>query len=71
MVNRCVCVNITFERLLALHREHGWDLETLKHETGCCTGCTTCEPYIRLTLRTGETSHPVLSPREAAAAMRD
>lgn len=71
MVTRCVCMELSFEHLLALHREHGWDIEALKRETGCCTGCTTCEPYIRLTLRTGLTTHPVLSPREVAEAMRD
>lgn len=71
MVDRCVCINITFERLHELHRAEGLDLEGLKESTGCCSGCANCEPYIRLMLKSGQTEFPVLSPRQCALAMRD
>jgi NAD(P)H-nitrite reductase large subunit len=70
MVDRCVCAEVTFRTLLELYKS-GVELDALKERTGCCTGCTTCEPYVRLTLKTGQTSFPVLSPRECAAAMQD
>lgn len=63
-VNRCVCRNVSFRNLLDLHVREGLTLDQLMDRTGCCTGCTTCEPYVRLTLMTGETDHPVLSARE-------
>ena len=63
-VNRCVCRNISFRRLLELHVSEGMSLDQIMDQTGCCTGCTTGEPYVRLTLMTGETDHPVLTPRE-------
>lgn len=68
-VDRCICHGVSFADLLRLHCEDGLDLAALKARTGCCTGCTTCEPYVRLTLATGRTDHPVLSPAEAERAM--
>ncbi len=70
MVDRCVCLDITFSTLKRLHKAEGLDLQGLINRTGCCTGCATCEPYVRLTLQTGKTRFPVLTPKEAAAAMR-
>lgn len=58
-VDRCVCYDISFARLLELARAEGLTLEQLKQRTGCCTGCTTCEPYVKLVLSTGRTSLPV------------
>ena len=69
-VERCECHQVSFAELLRLSREEGLDLEGLMERTGCCTGCTMCEPYVRLTLRTGETSHRVLSGPEVAEIMR-
>lgn len=70
MVDRCVCINITFEKLKSMHAEEGLDLEALKDRTGVCSGCAMCEPYIRTMLRTGETCFRPMSPREAAGAMK-
>lgn len=69
MVDRCVCVDITFEALKQAHLQESLDLEALKQRTGCCSGCNSCEPYVRLMLRTGQTRFPVLSPKEAAHIM--
>lgn len=69
MVDRCVCHDVSFAALLRLHAEQGLDLEALKARTGCCTGCGTCEPYVRLALRTGDVSFPVLTPAQCDAAM--
>lgn len=70
MVDRCVCLNVTFAALKQLHKKEGLNLQSLIDRTGCCTGCSTCEPYVRLTLRTGKTRFPVLTPTEMADAMR-
>lgn len=70
MVDRCVCLDITFSDLKRRHKTEGLDLESLKKETGCCTGCTSCEPYVRLMLKTGRTRFAVLSPQQTAEAMR-
>jgi len=59
-VDRCVCYNVTFDRLLRLHRDEGLGLDALIERTGCTKGCGTCRPYIELMLRTGETDLPVI-----------
>jgi NAD(P)H-nitrite reductase large subunit len=59
-VDRCVCAKIRLDKILHLHRVRGYDLEQIKELTGACLGCGSCEPYVRLTLATGRTSHPVL-----------
>ena len=73
-VNRCVCADIPFTTVLRMHTERGLSLEQIQGETGCGTHCTTCEPYLRLTLLTGRTDPPVLppgmTPEEAAARSR-
>ena len=69
-VDRCVCLDVSFRRLLALQDEHGWGLERLREETGCCSGCGMCEPYVRLALATGKTTLPVLTDDEVREAMR-
>lgn len=62
-VDRCVCTDQSFAELLRTARREGLDFDGLVARTGCCTGCGTCEPYIRLTLDTGRTVHPVLPRR--------
>lgn len=66
-VNRCVCHDVTFKRLVEMARDEGLTLEQLSERTGCGTGCGTCVPYIRIALRTGQVDLPVLN----AAALRD
>jgi bacterioferritin-associated ferredoxin len=60
-VDRCVCREVPFARLLQLHEETGADFDELQEVTGCGTGCGTCIPYIRVALRTGQPRLPVLS----------
>ena len=63
-VDRCVCREVSFARLVALHRETGADFDELQRLTTCGTGCGMCIPYIRVALRTGEVRLPVLSDAE-------
>ncbi len=67
-VDRCICRDVPFMRIAAL-RAAGRTLAQVREETGCGTGCTLCEPYVRLTMETGRTSFPVLSPGEIEAVM--
>lgn len=70
MVTRCICHDITFARLRAIATDERLDLPALKERTGCCAGCGTCEPYIRLMFRTGDTVFPVLERKAADELMR-
>lgn len=58
-VTRCVCQRVTFEALLRMAREHGWNLEQLVAETGAGDQCGLCLPYIEKMLETGETRFKV------------
>ena len=60
-VDRCVCHNVPFTRLIRLHRETGARLEDLQQQTGCGTGCGLCIPYIQLAIKTGRAELPVMS----------
>lgn len=70
-VDRCVCHEVSFEQLKRLAESRGLDLEGLKRETGCCTGCSMCEPYVRLMLRTGRTDFEPLTSEQVERALRD
>jgi NAD(P)H-nitrite reductase large subunit len=71
MVDRCVCHQVLLSRVKA--RADGLRaagitgenqlVEALADELGCTTGCGMCEPYVRLTLRTGRVG---FDHREAA-----
>ncbi len=73
-VNRCVCHDVPFARVLALRDELDPDrrvredemLRIIHRRTGAGTGCTTCRPYLRLCLRTGETAFAVLTAEQCA-----
>jgi len=67
-VTRCVCRDVPFTRVAALHAE-GLDFDAIRARTGCCTGCSMCEPYVRLTIATGRTSHPILDSKDLRKAM--
>lgn len=60
MVTHCLCRNVSFADLLRLAAAENLAIDQLKERTGCCTGCTMCEPYVRLALATGRTQLPVL-----------
>lgn len=68
-VTRCVCLELEFADLLRLARSMDMGFEALRAWSGCCTGCGTCEPYVRLMLETGATAFAVLSPADAAEIM--
>lgn len=68
-VTRCVCMELEFADLLRLARTLDMDFDALRAWSGCCTGCGTCEPYVRLMLETGATAFAVLSPEDAAKVM--
>lgn len=59
-VDRCVCHDITFAELLRRARDAEIGFDELQQQTGCATGCALCEPYIRLALKTGRSTFPVL-----------
>lgn len=69
-VNRCICSGVRFAEILRLHRDEGLTFDEIRERTGACDGCTSCEPYVRLTLSTGVTDHPVLTPEDAAEILR-
>lgn len=64
-VTGCVCHDISFEELKQIARESKSSFDELSKKTSCCTGCGMCEPYVRLMLRTGQTSFEALPPHEA------
>lgn len=74
-VNACVCNDVTFRELIELAARIDPDrrlsenamLEELSDRTRCATGCGSCRPYIRLALRTGQTTQPVMTPAAARA----
>jgi bacterioferritin-associated ferredoxin len=59
MVDRCVCAGQTFVELLQIQRAHQLTFRELVDRTGACRGCNLCEPYVRATITTGRTEHPV------------
>jgi bacterioferritin-associated ferredoxin len=59
-VTRCVCMRMSFERLLPLARREGWDLPALVAQTGCGDQCGMCRPYLARMLATGETTFDLL-----------
>lgn len=63
-IDRCYCMEVTFESLKALAAEVGPSIDELSRLTQCCTACGLCRPYIRVMLKTGRTQLPVLSSRE-------
>lgn len=71
MVTHCLCYDLSFEHLRALAREHHLTFEELQTRTKCSTGCTMCEPYVRLMLKTGRTSLPVLSPAQVDQILKE
>lgn len=59
-VNRCECVNKTFEQL----KEFG-SLEDAQAATGCGLECEGCLPYLKLMFASGETAFDIDDPRLA------
>lgn len=52
---RCDCKQLSFVGLRSYANRHEiTDIEELIRQTGCCTGCGTCRPFLEHFLRTGE-----------------
>lgn len=63
-VDRCVCMDVPFERLKTLAAGTGATLTELSRRTGCGQGCGFCIPYIELMLSTGQTRLPVMTAHQ-------
>jgi hypothetical protein len=57
-VNRCECINKTFEQLL----QHG-SFEEAQRKTGAGVECEGCIPYLKLAFATGEKEFPIEDSR--------
>lgn len=60
VVDRCVCVGVTFAELLDLARREGLSFEDIRRREGCGAGCGLCEWYLRAALATGRASFPLM-----------
>lgn len=59
-VNRCVCINKTFEELKGYE-----SLEAAQAATGCGLECEGCLPYLKLMFASRETAFDIDDPRLA------
>ncbi|TVQ59350.1 MAG: (2Fe-2S)-binding protein [Phycisphaerales bacterium] len=64
-IDRCVCIDTTFDSLLRRARAGGLGFEALCESTECCRGCTLCEPYVRAALASGQTVFDAAAPAPA------
>ena len=60
-VNRCECINKSFEQLKAYP-----DFATAQTESRCGLECEGCVPYLKLMFDTGETAFDIVDPRLSA-----
>jgi len=56
MVNQCICYKTTFQELKNL-MDSGLSLKEVIDKTNAGRGCGMCIPYIKLTVKNGNTSH--------------
>lgn len=55
-VTKCVCSDITFEKVKEIASVEGYStIEELQTHDISCTSCGLCEPYLEITLETGQT----------------
>jgi bacterioferritin-associated ferredoxin len=59
-VSRCICFDVSFDRLREIATSTGGGLLAAHKETGCGARCGLCLPYIQFMLRTGDTDLPVM-----------
>jgi bacterioferritin-associated ferredoxin len=50
-IDRCVCMERSFEELKRIAREQRCDFDELRRRTGCGMGCGLCVPYVKAMLR--------------------
>jgi NAD(P)H-nitrite reductase large subunit len=70
MVNRCVCSDVPFWAIAALAKQ-GKTFDEIRDATDCCRGCGSCEPYVRVVIKTLAVDLPVLSPAQQSAIMAE
>jgi len=58
VVDRCVCFDVTFDRLKEFASVNGGGLDAITAKFGCGRGCAMCVPFIRAMLQTGLTRLP-------------
>jgi bacterioferritin-associated ferredoxin len=63
-VNRCLCFDVSFERLKTIADRTGGGLLEAHRQTGCGARCGLCLPYIQVMLKTGQTDLPVMWAEE-------
>lgn len=53
-VTRCICHNISFQKILQIAREQNIkSIKELQIQRICCTNCKLCVPYVLKALETG------------------
>lgn len=57
MINRCICHDTTFTKILEEASKNGWSAEQVRENLKCGSSCGLCFPYIKETLRTGKTQY--------------
>lgn len=65
LITMCVCQRMSFDRLLPLARQNGWDLPDIMRETQCGVNCGLCRPYLRQMLKTGQTAFTEILTEES------
>ena len=65
-IDRCVCFNVTFAEIRDFAASRVGTTEAdVQDRFGCGEKCGTCVPYVRRTIRTGQTVfHQLLSDRD-------
>jgi bacterioferritin-associated ferredoxin len=69
-VDRCVCRNITFAQLIALHERTGRGFDDLAKETLLGDGCGICVPYAKAAVVTGKAKLPACGPGQLALIVK-
>jgi bacterioferritin-associated ferredoxin len=63
-VRSCVCFDVSFERIREAAGNHERGILEAHRKTGCGGRCGLCLPYIKLMLKTGQTTLPVMWSEE-------
>jgi len=56
----CICHEVSLEEVVR-RTKAGQSFAQISTETGCCTGCGMCEPYVHVAMATGQTRLEVMS----------
>jgi len=57
MIDRCVCHNVTFKKLVNISKKYDISIEQAAKKLELGNKCGMCLPYIELTIKTGRLSH--------------